>query len=111
MNGYLIFLLITTWLVIPYALITPPLWLLMELGKMLLHVSNSRTSRDEYWDILLNVFMVPNISNPLVDFTYKLRKVKDLIKTNMWAYANSIKKSLKVLLESQNYFTSTLDYD
>ncbi|XP_028554798.1 uncharacterized protein LOC114580674 [Dendrobium catenatum] len=72
---------------------------------------NFWTSKDEYWGIMLDIFLEPIKGNPLMDFSNKLRKMKASVKTKNWASANSIQLSLHSLQEKQHPLLNFLDCD
>ncbi|KAL0912148.1 hypothetical protein M5K25_018101 [Dendrobium thyrsiflorum] len=69
---------------------------------------NYWTSLDSFWYIVLDVFSVRSLGNPITDFCSKLKSLKCRIKGEPWANSNDILDQLNVLHAKQSDYLGLL---
>ncbi|XP_020689976.1 uncharacterized protein LOC110104988 [Dendrobium catenatum] len=110
-------------LVITSPISIPPVFFILDHNPIALkegsnHLTISRfqfknfwTSKDDFWNIMLDIFLEPMVGNPIMDFSNKLRKLKLSIKNKDWASTNTIQLSLHNWQDKQKSLLTLLDSD
>ncbi|KAL0927427.1 hypothetical protein M5K25_001594 [Dendrobium thyrsiflorum] len=69
---------------------------------------NYWTSLDCFWHIVLDVFSISSVGNPISDFCGKLKLLKSRIKREPWANSNAIQDHLDDLYSKQSAYLGLL---
>ncbi|KAL0912083.1 hypothetical protein M5K25_018031 [Dendrobium thyrsiflorum] len=77
-------------------------------GHCVAHISIQKLLN---WAILISVFAVPSLGNPILDFCKKLQKIKSNIKPEKWASSSSLSSTLNDLHQQQSYCMPLLESD
>ncbi|XP_020702620.1 uncharacterized protein LOC110114178 [Dendrobium catenatum] len=59
-------------------------------------------NQPEFWSNLVDVFSLPNKISPLSSFSYKLKTLKNIVKSKSWSNANTIQTQIDTLKTQQH---------